>query len=245
MSKLNDFPLQHLQFYLTSPYPCSYLANREARSMVAAPAYLVDTPTYSELIKFGFRRSGLFTYRPYCEDCQACTPIRVRANEFQANRTQRRTFKRLDGLEAHFRELEFDPEHYALYRRYQSARHPGGGMDQDNQEQFSHFLLQSNVATQLIEFRENGVLRMVSVVDFLADGLSSVYTFFEPDMQNAGFGTYNILWQINHAKELGLPYVYLGYWIEQCQKMSYKRNYGPAEVLREGEWLPLDTAKNA
>lgn len=242
MSMLNDLPLKRLQFYLTSPYPCSYLPDRQARSMVATPAHLINTAVYSELVKYGFRRSGLFTYRPRCESCNACTPIRVLVDEFQPSRAQRRNLKRNAGLEVVFRNLEFDLEHYALYRRYQSVRHTGGGMDQDSQEQFSHFLLQSNVSTKLVEFREGGVLRMVSVIDYLADGLSSVYTFYEPDMPTAGFGTYNVLWQIEQTKALGLPYLYLGYWIEQCDKMAYKINFGPAEGLLDGQWQRLAKA---
>lgn len=236
MSLLHDFPLQ---FYLTSPYPCSYLPGKQARSQVATPAYLVDNGVYSELVRFGFRRSGLFTYRPYCSDCQACVPLRVPVEQFQPNRTQRRVSKRHANLQTSLHELVFDAEHYALYRRYQAMRHAGGGMDHDNREQFSHFLLQSNIATKLVEFREDGLLRMVSVIDYLADGLSSVYTFYEPDVPGTTYGTYNILWQISQARALGLPYLYLGYWIADCAKMAYKINFRPAEGLLDGQWQAL------
>jgi arginyl-tRNA--protein-N-Asp/Glu arginylyltransferase len=245
MSSLNDLPLNHLQFYLTSPYACSYLPDRQARSMVAAPAHMIDTAIYSELVKFGFRRSGLFTYRPHCEQCHACTPIRVLVDQFLPSRTQRRTLKRNAGLEVAFKDLEFNSEHFALYRRYQAARHSGGGMDHDSRDQFAHFLLQSNVTTKLVEFRAGGILRMVSVIDYLADGLSSVYTFYEPDMPAAGFGTFNVLWQIEQTKLLALPYLYLGYWIEQCGKMAYKVNFGPAEGLLQGQWQPLPRAEKS
>ena len=114
----------------------------------------------------------------------------------------------------------FNPEHYALYLRYQRFRHPGGGMDQDSREQYQHFLLQSNVTTDLLEFRERGALRMVSLVDQLADGLSSVYTFFEPGIAGSSYGTFNILWQIERCRALGLDYLYLGYWIEDSRKMA-------------------------
>jgi arginine-tRNA-protein transferase len=137
------------------------------------------------------------------------------------------------------RELTYDAEHYALYLRYQRNRHPGGGMDQDSREQYQHFLLHSNVATDLFEFRQAGVLRMVSLVDQLVDGLSSVYTFYEPDLPGTSFGTYSILWQIERCRRLRLPYLYLGYWIEESRKMAYKATFQPIEGLVGGRWQRL------
>jgi arginine-tRNA-protein transferase len=135
--------------------------------------------------------------------------------------------------------LAFDPEHYALYLRYPRFRHPGGGMDQDSREQYQHFLLHSNIATELLEFRDAGALRMVSLVDRLVDGLSSVYTFFDPAVRGAGYGTYNILWQIERCRQLEIPYLYLGYWIEESRKMAYKATFRPIEGLVEGGWRSL------
>jgi len=233
-------PFSLLQFYATSPYPCSYLPGRDARSQVATPTHLIDAEVYSTLVRRGFRRSGAFTYRPHCINCEACIPVRLPVAEFQYSRAQRRAIRNHADLTIRQRPLAFFAEHYALYTRYQNARHAGGGMDEDGHEQYAHFLLQSNVDTRLIEFSDGDAVRMVSIIDVLEDGLSSVYTFYDPDVAGASFGTYNILWQARQCDALDLPYLYLGYWIAESRKMAYKSRFSPIEGLIDGRWQTLD-----
>lgn len=228
-----------LKYHTTESYPCSYIPTKEARSEIAIPDQHIDTQSFAKLIQSGFRRSGHYIYRPSCDDCDACLSVRIDISQFKPNRAQRRTWKRHQNLVPEVYALQNLPEHFALYQRYQQARHHSETAAPDYYEQYEQFLLQSHVNSRLIEFRDNTQLCAVSIIDVLPDGLSSVYTFFDPDIPNASFGTYSILWQINYCRELGLPYLYLGYWIKDNRKMSYKTNFQPLEALIDNEWIPF------
>ena len=240
MTLPHERSLQQLSFYITTPYACGYLAHREARSLIATPQHLVDAEVYSDLIRLGFRRSGKYAYRPHCEHCSACTPVRLPVAQFTPGRSQRRAWKRHENLSVRIREPHFSAAHYALYRAYQQARHAGGGMDGDDAGQYRDFLTESNVGTVMVEFREGETLRMVSVVDNVRDGLSAVYTFYDCGVPGSAYGTFNILWLIAWCRELGLPYLYLGYWIPESRKMAYKKNFVPLQAFLDGTWKILE-----
>jgi arginine-tRNA-protein transferase len=236
MSIQNDVILPVMKFHTTEFYPCSYLPSKLARSQIAVPDDLIDASTYAQLIKTGFRRSGSFVYRPSCEQCEACVPVRVIVDQFSSSRTQRRVWKQHQHLVTAHHKLHYHPDHYRLYRRYQVKRHAHSGMDYDTRDQYCNFLLQSNVDSRLVTFHEHDQLRMISIIDQLPDGLSSVYTFFDPDAPNVSFGTFNILWQIAQCRIKKLPYLYLGYWIGENRKMSYKANFQPLQGFVNGQW---------
>lgn len=236
--------LTQLQLYRTGEYPCNYLPERTASSQMVAPIDRINDTNYGPLLDLGFRRSGLYVYRPQCIGCQACQSYRVLTEAFTPNRSQRRCLKKWSSLNVRMVDLDFSEEHFDLYRRYIEARHADGAMANDTEEQYQQFFLRSAITTFLVEFRDaHGTLRMVSVIDQTINGLSAMYTFYDPAPEFSGLGTYGILWQIQIAQRFGLKFVYLGYWIAGSEKMHYKQQFQPAEILVNGIWTPfaLDT----
>ncbi|HEU0198253.1 MAG TPA: arginyltransferase [Nevskiaceae bacterium] len=223
-----------------SEHPCGYLPELRARSAFIDPALPMNANLYRKLLDLGFRRSGGYVYRPLCRHCDACRPVRVPVARFTPDRTQRRCLHRNRDLTLH-PVARLGDEHFALYRRYLRARHPGGGMDPDDATAFHEFFNAAWSQTQFWEFRfgEHGALAGVCVVDLLPGALSAVYTFFDPNQGRRSLGTWAILREIEIAHDIGLPYLYLGYWVEHSHKMNYKRRFQPLEVLAGVGWVPL------
>ncbi len=244
MSLPNEQPLHKLQFYVTTPYKCGYLPQKLAQSLIASPQHLIDANIYNGLITQGFRRSGKFAYRPHCENCRACIAVRLVLSEFAPTRSQKRAYRQHSDLTAQILPLHFNQQHYALYESYQSLRHndettsDNSTTAKDEAEQYRQFLCQSNVESLMIEFKDaNNQVKIVSVVDIVNDGVSAVYTFYNALEPKASYGTYSIMWLAEWTKSLNLPYLYLGYWIKDSQKMAYKQQFKPQQKLIDGEWL--------
>lgn len=228
-----------VRLYASPPHSCAYLDGREAITQFIDPSQTMDTRLYSQLVDAGFRRSGEYVYRPRCTSCQACRPARIPVAAFQPSRGQRRTWRRNLDLEVCTIPAGFRDEHFALYRRYISTRHAGGDMDVTNPDRYREFLLSSWSDTWCYEFRLHGRLVAVAVIDRMVQGLSAVYTFFDPAYADRGLGTFALLWEIAQAQREGLAWLYLGYWIAECPKMSYKSRFHPLEIYRDGGWRAL------
>ncbi len=228
--------LKDLKVYTTYPHTCSYLPHKEATTLFVDPRQNIDVNLYTSLSLVGFRRSGNHLYRPHCSRCNECIPARILVNDFSPNRSQRRAIKRNSDLEIKLCEKIFNYEAYSLYSKYIRNRHANGDMYPPTREQYESFLNNSLNCTEYYQFRYKDKLLAISVVDVLNDGISAIYTFFDPNIKDRSLGSYSILWQIEHAKALSLSYVYLGYWIKDCKKMSYKSLFQPLQLFKNGEW---------
>jgi arginine-tRNA-protein transferase len=233
---------RQLQFYITVESPCSYYDDRVSRNLVPDPDLAMNMPVYSQLIQHGFRRSGSYCYRPYCKHCQSCVASRIPVKAFRPNRSQRRCNNRNNDLSMSTSRARFTEEHFALYAKYLDSRHEDSSMASPREDDFRDFLFCDWSDTRYIELRQGDHLVAVAVTDFVRDGLSAVYSFFDPGMQERGLGTYCILQQIAMAKQLRLPYVYLGYWLQDHPKMHYKINYRPLELYLHDCWQRFDKA---
>lgn len=231
--------LSTLKFFVTPGHDCSYLPNKEARTLFVDPKIDITEQQYSELSDLGFRRSGNFVYRPHCDECSECIPVRVPVAHFSMNRKQRRIWKKNQVLSTNLLAPAFKEEHFLLYERYIRQRHRDGDMYPPSEEQYKSFLLNQWSKTFFIEFRQDQQLCALAVTDRLNNGLSAIYTFFDPNLPQLSLGVFSVLTQIESARSLSLPYLFLGYWIKQCQKMSYKNEYQPLEVFCDNRWQVL------
>lgn len=228
--------LRELAFYASPERACGYLEQRRSMSLFADPTATMSNRLYSQLALYGFRRSGQYLYRPACPGCDSCIPMRIPIARFRPNRSQRRCLAANADLSERVLEPAFRDEHFRLYRRYIRRRHPGGGMDDPDPERYVSFLTSAWSDTRFYEYRLGRRLMAVAVVDHLERGLSAVYTYFEPEAHTRGLGTFAVLRQIETARREGHPWVYLGYWIPECDKMRYKQYFRPFEIYRDGSW---------
>ena len=226
-----------LAFYATPEHECSYLPSRRATTLFADPRFPKDIRLYSMLSRNGFRRSGEHIYRPHCAACRACIPVRVPVEQFAPRRSQRRAWNTNRDIYVNACEPRLRDDHFALYHRYIHTRHRGGGMDNPTTEQYIQFLSSPWSDTTFYEFRHRGRLMAVAVTDVLVDGLSAVYTYFDPDFPERSLGVYTVLWQIEQARTLGKQWLYLGYLIEASSKMAYKEQYHPQEHYLNNQWV--------
>lgn len=229
--------IHRLSFYATPEHECNYLPNQKAITLFADPDAQLSNQIYSQLAVYGFRRSGQHIYRPSCMNCKACIPVRVPVATFKPGKSQRRVSSKNRDLDILIVKADYHDEHFVLYQKYIKTRHPDGGMDEAEPDKYMEFLTSDWSDTQFVEFRLQRKLLSVAIIDKLENGLSAVYTFFDPDHSSRSLGTYAVLWSIKKASELSLPYLYLGYWIRDCQKMSYKKDFRPIELFQNGTWI--------
>lgn len=232
--------LAELRLFATRPHRCSYLPDQAATTVFIDPEAPMDGELYSQLSDYGFRRSGSNVYRPKCGSCSACIPIRLPVAQFRPSKSQRRCRNNNSDLQSQLVETIDTDEHYALYEHYISSRHADGDMFPATREQYQGFLTNEWGITRFIEFRKDGRLVAVSVVDQLQHGLSALYAFFDHQDAKRSLGVFNILHQVSWAQQLGLPYVYLGYWIRDCQKMRYKVDYRPFQLFIDNAWITVN-----
>ena len=228
------------RFFATPAHPCGYLADREATTVFLDPGYPKTPALYTALSRMGFRRSGTHIYRPQCSRCKACIPVRIPVARFRPRRIHRRIRTANRDVTFRVRPARFEPQHFALYRRYISARHAGGGMDDPTPGQYRNFLTTTWCDTLFFEYSLGASVVAVSVIDRLTDALSCVYTFFDPAHVRRSLGTYAILHAIEIARRRSLQWLYLGYYIAESPKMRYKGDYRPQERFVDGRWTATE-----
>lgn len=234
--------MQHsskIVLFQSPPEPCSYLDDHTARNVYADPFRSPTMPIYSGLIQKGFRRSGDYLYRPHCENCEKCISARIIVDEFKPSRSQKRAVNKNNDLTFSTESARYTDEYFELYCRYLGSRHKDAGMDNPERSDFERFLISDWCDTEFCTLRLDGELLAVAVTDIVSTGLSAVYTYFDPEQYSRSLGTTCIVKQTELARDLGLKYVYLGYWIEACEKMNYKSFYKPQERYVNDAWVKV------
>jgi arginine-tRNA-protein transferase len=235
---------EQIKLYQGSVNDCSYLPNRQAINIYADPHHPHPRAVYNQLIQRGFRRSGEYVYKPGCTHCKACVPVRIVCSEFKPRRTDKRNLKQNSGLTVDFKPARFSDQYFELYRTYLNVRHTDGGMDNPEPKDFERFLLNPWGETLFVEIHDEKKLVAVAVTDATNDGLSAVYTFFDPEYSHRALGRYCILQQIELCRAMSFPFLYMGYWVDGCQKMQYKADYFPQQHFDGQKWLNYEVAGN-
>lgn len=232
---------QHtIRLFITAEHPCGYYDDRLARDLIIDPGDPDLPRAYPNALAKGFRRSGGHVYRPHCQGCRACVPVRIDVQRFMPDRGQRRCLKRNADLRVSFTPAHQDTTVFELYQRYLNERHAGGGMDDPHPESFREFLISPWNGTAFLQFHQGDALLAVAVTDVTADALSAVYTFFDPQQGPRSLGTFAILQQIALARAHGRRYLYLGFWLDGHRKMDYKRRFAGLQRLQDGEWTAFE-----
>ena len=239
------FPTKNLRFFLTAPSPCPYLPGRRERKVFTGLDGLDAEELHDLLTNAGFRRSQNIAYRPSCDGCESCVSARVPVEKFEFSRRWRKIMTKNADLTRSLQPPEASDEQFRLLRRYLNSRHAEGGMADMTMGDYAAMVEETAVRTHIVEYRfsagpSRGELAAAALVDVLGDGLSLVYSFFDPEAAKRGLGIYTILDHIQQARAAGFSYVYLGYWIPGSDKMDYKASFRPLELLLGGEWRPYE-----
>jgi leucyl-tRNA---protein transferase len=244
MDRDNQQGQKRIRLFGTPEHRCSYLPGLQAQTTFIDPEAKKGSILYQSLLDMGFRRSASDIYRPDCPRCKSCLPVRLPVDRFTPRRSQRRVWnKNQAAITVTTLPAEFRQDHFDLYARYITDRHSDGEMANPTEDDYRKFLISPWCDSRFVEFRTDGRLLSVAAIDLLPLGVSAVYTFFAPEMSALSPGVLAILWQINETRRLGLPWLYLGYWVPGCQKMEYKQEYRPLQVYSEGIWKEFSAAE--
>ena len=245
---MQEHSSNQMVFYATPSSPCSYLDNQVSKSVFLDPKYPLTNKSHNQLNRLGFRRSGNHIYKPWCENCNACKSVRITMEGFKLSKNQRRVLQRNQDLQVVWQTIGSNDTYLDLYTRYINQRHHDSDMYPPSKEQFERFLgtKSASINGHFLCFYLEQALVAVSVVDILDDGISAIYTFYDPELSHRSLGKVAILWLARWLQKHHLPYLYLGFWVKDSPKMDYKINYQPLEYFNGTSWLPLskDMAKD-